>query len=89
MNQDLPTFCKVGQLPPYYLGNATDSIRLSNTNGNVNKGGVGNTDKSGEHMEDIRTEDKMEHSKEHINKKKNNEMKSKERPWKIMIQNME
>ena len=48
------------------MGNAINALRGSNNNGDVNKGRMGNTVKSGEYVEDIITGENINHSKEGI-----------------------
>ena len=42
------------------------ALRGSNNNGDINKGRMGNTVKSGEHVEDVITGENVDHSKEGI-----------------------
>ena len=50
------------------MGNATNVLRGPNNNGYDNKGRMGNTVKSGEHVEVVKTGDNVNHSKEGIEK---------------------
>ena len=46
------------------LSLATNTTCVSNNNGDVNKDEMGNSDKSGDHMEEHKNRGKMDHSKE-------------------------
>ena len=46
------------------MGNATNALRGSINNGDGNKGRMGNTDKPGEHVEDIITGENANHCKD-------------------------
>ena len=48
------------------LGNATNTSWVSDTNGDVNKGRMGNTIKPGEHVENVIIWENMNRSKEGI-----------------------
>ena len=53
------------------MGNATNALRGSNNNGDINKGRMENTVKSGEHVEDVITGENVNHSKEGIDETTN------------------